>query len=60
MAEPPSVPVTVAVPSVVDDVNVAVYVPLLLFVTVPIAPSVDARVTTPPLVVQLLPKASFN
>jgi hypothetical protein len=50
----------VDVPTVVADVNVAVYVPLALSTTVPIEPDDGVRVTTPPLIVRLLLNASFN
>jgi hypothetical protein len=55
-----NVPDTVAVPALEADVNVALYVPLLLFVTEPSVPNVVARATVPPLTVRLLPLASFN
>ena len=44
--EPPNVPVIVAVPEVVDDVNVAVYVPLALSVTEDNVPFVVDRTGT--------------
>jgi hypothetical protein len=53
--EPPSVPVTVAVPAVVPEDNTAVYVPFVLSVTLPSEPSVVASATVPPLAVRLLP-----
>jgi hypothetical protein len=56
---PPMVPDTVAEPVVVGLVNVAVYVPLLLFVTDPSDPRLVDRTTVPPLEVKLLPLASF-
>ena len=63
IAEPPIVAENVFdVPDRVP-VNVAEYVPLLLFVTadnVPVlVPPATARVTTPPEAVRLLPAASF-
>jgi hypothetical protein len=59
-ALPPKVPLTVAVPAVVPEVNVAVYVPLLLSVTVPNVPSVVDNATTPPELARLFPFPSFN
>jgi hypothetical protein len=59
-ALPPKVPLTVAVPAVVADVNVAVYVPLLLSVTVPTIPTVVDNATTPPELARLFPFPSFN
>lgn len=60
MVEAFSVPVIVAVPAVVEEVSVAVYVPLLLSVTLPIEPVVVASVIVAPPVVRLFPFASFN
>jgi hypothetical protein len=55
-----SVPVTVAVPAVVDDVNVAEYVPSRLSVTAPSVPASVTSATVSPPAVRLLPFASFN
>ena len=60
MDVPPIFPVTVAVPAVVEEVSVAVYVPLLLSVTLPIEPDVVANVIVAPPVVKLFPFKSFN
>jgi hypothetical protein len=59
-ALPPKVPLTVDVPAVVADVNVAVYVPLLLSLTEPKVPNVGLKTTTPPEAVKLFPFESFN
>ena len=59
-AEPFNVPVIVAVTVLVEDVNVAVYVPSLLSVTVESVPRVVASATVPPLAVRLLPSASLS
>jgi hypothetical protein len=59
IAEPAIVPVIDAEPDVVPLVNVAVYVPLLLFVTDPSDPRLVESTTVPPLAVRLLPFASF-
>jgi hypothetical protein len=59
-APPFSVPEIVAVPSAVDDVRTAEYVPLLLSVTLPRVPAVVPSATIPELAVRLLPFASFN
>jgi hypothetical protein len=59
IAVPAIVPVIAAEPVVVPLVNVAVYVPLLLFVTDPSDPKLVDRTTVPPLEVRLLPFASF-
>lgn len=53
-AKPPTVPLTVPVPATVE-VIVAVYDPLLLFVTELTVPKVLLKVTVPPLLVKLLP-----
>jgi hypothetical protein len=60
IALPLSVPEIVALPASVGDVNVAVYVPLLLSVTLPRDPAVVPSAIVPPLAVRLLPFASFN
>ena len=60
MAEPPRVPVMVAVPAVVLEVSVAVYVPSLLSATAPSDPAVVLKATVPPEAVRLLLFASFN
>jgi hypothetical protein len=60
IATPLSVPVTVAVPAVVDDVNVAEYVPSPLSVTAPSVPASVASATVSPPAVRLLPFASFS
>jgi len=60
IALPFSVPVIVAVPATVDDVKVAVYVPLLLSVTEPSVPDVVESATVAPPLVKLFPLASFN
>ena len=57
---PPTVPVIVDVPAVVAEVNVAVYVPLLLSLIVESVPSVLLNVTVAPPLVRLFPLASFN
>src|SRR3978361_1247289 len=49
MFVPSSLAVTVTAPATVEEVNVAEYVPLLLFVTAPIEPPVVDNVTAPPL-----------
>jgi hypothetical protein len=59
-ALPFSVPVIVAVPTVVEEVSVLVYVPFALSVTAESEPRLVARATTPSLVVRSLPIASFN
>lgn len=59
-ALPASVPDTVAVPAVVDEVSVAEYVPLLLFVTADKVPRVVDSTTVPPETVRLLPNASLS
>ena len=59
-ADPFSVPVIVAAPVLVDDVNVAVYVPSLLSVTLDGVPRVVASATVPPLAMRLLPSASLS
>jgi hypothetical protein len=56
---PAIVPVIAADPVVVPLVNVAVYVPLALFVTDPSDPRLVDRTTVPPVEVKLLPFASF-
>jgi hypothetical protein len=53
------VPVMVAVPTLTDDVNVAVYVPFPLSVTPDKLPRVVESVTVAPPRVRLLPLASF-
>lgn len=55
-----SEPETTAVPTVVPDVSTAVYVPLLLFVTLPSVPRLVFSASVPPLEVRLLPNSSFN
>ncbi len=60
MELPFNVPVIVAVPVTVDEVNVAVYVPLLLSVTEPSVPDVVERATVSPPLVRLFPFTSFN
>lgn len=57
---PFNVPVIDATPTVVDDVSVAVYVPLPLSVTEERLPKVVERVTAAPPAVRLFPLASFN
>src|SRR5438067_7449303 len=59
-SEPSSFALTVTLCAVVDEVRVAVYVPLPLFVTAPSAPSVTASVTVPPPVERFVPAAFFN
>jgi hypothetical protein len=59
IAEPPTVPDTVAVPVVVELVSVAVYVPSLLSVAALSVPSVLESVTVEPPDVTLFPFASF-
>ena len=53
-------PVMVAVPAVVDEVSVAVYVPLPLSVILPMEPDVVVNVTVAPPVVRLFPFASLS
>jgi hypothetical protein len=60
MAAPPAVPVMVEVPAVVEDLNVAVYVPLLLSVTDDSVPNVLLSVTVAPPEVRLFPFTSFS
>jgi hypothetical protein len=60
LPDPPKVPLTTAVPAAVPDVNVAVYVPLLLSFTVPTVPNVLLKTTVPPELVRLFPFPSFN
>jgi len=60
IALPFNVPVIVAVPATVDEVKVAVYVPLLLSVTEPSEPEVVESATVAPPLVTLFPFASFN
>ena len=60
LPDPPKVPLTTAVPAAVPDVNVAVYVPLLLSFTVPNVPNVLLKTTVPPELVRLFPFPSFN
>ena len=55
-----SVPVIVAVPVLVEDVRVAVYVPSLLSVTGERVPRFVASATVPSLDVRLLPSASLS
>ena len=57
---PPTVPVITELPAVVDEVRVAVYVPLPLSVTEESVPNVLLKVTVAPPVVRLLPLTSFN
>jgi hypothetical protein len=59
IAEPAIVPDTVAVPVVVELVNVAEYEPLPLSVTALSEPSVVESVTVPPVETRLFPFASF-
>ena len=59
-ALPASVPVMVAIPAVIEEMSVAVYVPLLLSVTAPSDPLVLVRITVPPLVVMLFPSSSIS
>jgi hypothetical protein len=59
IAVPAIVPVIEAEPLAIPLVSVAVYVPLLLFVTEPSEPRLVERTTVPPLEVRLLPLASF-
>jgi hypothetical protein len=51
---------TVAVAALVDEVRVAVYVPLPLSVTDPSDPAVVASVTVPPLAPRFVPALFFN
>jgi hypothetical protein len=60
IVSPPTVPVIVDVPVVVEEVSVAVYVPLLLSVIAEREPSVLLNVTVAPPVVRLLPFASLS
>ena len=60
ISEPFIFPVTVAVTAVVDDVSIAVYVPLLLSVMLPIEPAVVASVIIAPPIVRLFPLMSFT
>jgi hypothetical protein len=53
------VPVTVAVPAVVDEANVAVYVPSRLSVTEESVPNVDNKVTLAPPIVIAIPLLFF-
>src|SRR5438105_2336504 len=59
-ANPFSVPVIVAMPVPADDVNVAVYLPSLLSVTLESVPRVVASATVPPLAMRLLSSASSS
>ena len=54
------IPVIVAVPAVVDDVSVAVYVPSPLSITAVNVPRFEDRITSSPPVEILFPFASFN
>jgi hypothetical protein len=57
---PATVPETLDVPAVVEDVNVALYVPLLLSVTEDSVPRVfESTMMAPPLI-KLFPLTSFN
>ena len=55
-----SVPVIVALSTVVGEVKVALYVPFVLSVTLPNVPAVVWRTTVPPLAARLFVFASFN
>jgi hypothetical protein len=60
MALPPRVPVIEAVSIVVEDVNVALYVPFPLSVTLDSIPALVARATAVPPLVRLFPFASLS
>ena len=60
IAAPFNMPVIVAVPAMVEDVSVAVYVPFPLSVTAERLPAVVARATVPPPLVRLFPVASLS
>ena len=60
MATPPTVPVKVEFPVVMDEVKVAVYVPFPLSVTDDIVPRVLLTVTVAPPVVRLFPLTSLS
>jgi hypothetical protein len=60
IAIPPIVPETLDVPAVVEDVNVALYVPLLLSVTEDSVPSVFESIMVAPPLIKLFPFTSFN
>ena len=58
--EPLTVPLTVAVPALVLEVSVAVYVPVPLSVTAPSVPRVVESATVSPPTTRLLPFVSFR
>jgi len=58
--EPLIFPVTVAGPATVDEVSIAVYVPLLLSVMLPIEPADVVSVIVAPPIVRLFPLMSFT
>jgi hypothetical protein len=60
IATPPIVPLIVLVPVVIEDVRIAVYVPLLLSTMLERVPNVLLRVKDAPPVVKLLPFISFS